>query len=119
MFPLRCVNATRLIVKNLVGRVRRAMNIMETLDFSSPLTKPKVRRGPIIPFETEKLERSRQFWQHYLIGTLLDLRRFIVNTMQRFVNRAWSLRDRVTITGRGGNHYVFHFNNTMDLYFIW
>ena len=52
-----------------------------------------------------------------LIGTLIDLRRFTVPIMQRFINRAWNLRDRVTVVGRKGNHYIFHFNPN-DLNFM-
>ena len=41
-----------------------------------------------------------------------------METMQRLMNRAWNLRDRITVVGRESNHYIVHFNNMNDRNFM-
>ena len=79
----------------------------------------RARRGPIIPVEMEEIEDSRDFWKNCFIGVLLDIRRYSVGAVQRIINRASRLRDRVTVVGRANNNYVLHFNDSNDLFFIW
>ncbi|XWS33210.1 hypothetical protein CRYUN_Cryun22dG0061200 [Craigia yunnanensis] len=86
--------------------------------FPPPIPKLRAKRGPIIPFHFEEQESSRMFLQQCLIGSILDLRRFSVETMQRLINRAWQLREGITIIGRDGNNYIFHFNNPNDRRFM-
>ena len=69
------------------------------------IPRPSARKGPIIPFHSKKLENNRMFWQQYLIGTLLDFRRFSVETIKRLINRAWRLRESISIAERKGNNY--------------
>ena len=58
------------------------------------------------------------FWQECLVGTLIDLRRFSVETMQRLISISWRLRDSISVVGRDGSNYIVHFNNPDDHRFM-
>ena len=49
--------------------------------FLVSIPRPRAKKGPIIPFYFEEFEDSRMFWQQCLMGTLINLRRFSVETM--------------------------------------
>ena len=83
-----------------------------------PQVRTRARRGPIIPVAAEDLNNCRNFWQNCLIAIIIDIRRFSVETVQQSINRAWRIRDRVTVVGGEGNHFVLHFNNNQDQRFI-
>ena len=38
--------------------------------------------------------------------------------MQRLINRAWNLRESITVVGREGNNYIVHFKNFSDHNFM-
>ncbi|XWS53970.1 hypothetical protein CRYUN_Cryun10bG0046700 [Craigia yunnanensis] len=38
--------------------------------------------------------------------------------MQRLVNKAWRLREGISVVGRDDNNYIFHFNNSNDHRFM-
>ena len=86
--------------------------------FPVPIPRSRARRGSIIPFYSEELEDSRMFWQQCLVGTLIDLRRFSVEIMQRLISRAWRLRDSIFVVRRDRSNYIIHFNNPDDCSFI-
>ena len=49
----------------------------------------------------------------------MDFKRFSVRTVQQIINRAWRLRDKITLVGKANNNYVIHFNNVHDFNFMW
>ena len=95
------------------------MNQNFTGIFPPPLAKSRAKRDPIILVDTEVIEDSREFWQNCLIGMIMDFRRFSVRSVQRIINNAWRLRDRVTVVGRSNHNYVIHVNDSKDQVFIW
>ena len=95
------------------------MNQNFTGIFPPPLAKSRAKRGLIILVDIEVIEDSREFWQNCLIGMIMDFRRFSVRSVQRIINNAWRLRDRVTVVGRSNHNYVIHFNDSKDQVFIW
>ena len=42
-----------------------------------------------------------------------------MSTIQKIINRAYRLKDRVIVVGQVDNNYVLHFNDSNDLHFIW
>ena len=86
--------------------------------YSEFVPRSRAKRGLIIPFLSKKLESSRMFWQECLVGTLIDLRRFSVETMQRLISISWRLRDSISVVGRDGSKYIVHFNNPDDHRFM-
>ena len=93
-----------------------AMSILEI--FPPPQVKTRARRGPIIPVAAKDLNNFRNFWHNCLIGITIDIRRFLIQMVQRSINRSWRIRDRVTMVGREWNYFVLHYNNNQDQRFI-
>ena len=93
-------------------------NISNLGIFPPPQVRPRAKKEPIILVNTEELEYDRIFWQNCLIGVFMDIKRFTIRTVQHIINKAWRLRDRVTVVGRNDNNYVIHFNDANGLHFI-
>ena len=105
---------------SLIDQQKKDVNPRNTLDlFPTLQARTRTRREPIILMETKELENSRLYWQHCLVRVIMDFRRFLVRTIQRIINRAQRLKDRVIMVGKANNNYVIHFNNAHDLHFIW
>ena len=87
--------------------------------FPPPQARPRARHRPIILVEFDELEESRDFWQNYLVGVIMDVKRFSVRTIQKIINNAWRVRDIVTVVESANNNYILHFNDSRDQVFIW
>ncbi|KAF7825059.1 Pyruvate carboxyltransferase [Senna tora] len=84
-----------------------------------PSPTPFSARALMIDIDIQIVAQNRDFWEHYLIGFLIDKRKIRLLRLQYIINTSWHLIERVKVVGRVGRRYVIYFEHLDDLYFMY